>query len=119
MGSRKHGRLKHKNHAQDGGTLGDDSQIQRPAILPWFTCFERRPSFRWYGHLARYAQQPDCGWTLLRMIPPENRNITSGIMHRRGHLLVRARRTHDRSEQPASRFDRIMRQRAPQARVNW
>jgi hypothetical protein len=25
------------------------SQIQRPAILPWFSCFEWRPSFRWYG----------------------------------------------------------------------
>jgi hypothetical protein len=25
-------------------------------------CFEWRPSFRWYGRLARYTQPPDCGW---------------------------------------------------------
>src|SRR5471030_879733 len=36
---------------------------QRPAILPWSLCFEWRPSFRWYGHLTRYAQPPDCCWT--------------------------------------------------------
>src|SRR5664279_3397970 len=35
---------------------------QRPAILPWSFGFEWRPSFRWYGHLARYIQPPDCGW---------------------------------------------------------
>jgi hypothetical protein len=29
MGSRKQGRLKHKNHAQDGGTLGD--HVANPA----------------------------------------------------------------------------------------
>jgi hypothetical protein len=50
------------------------SQIQHPAILPWSSCLEWRPSFRWYGHLARYAQLPDCGWTFLRMIASENRN---------------------------------------------
>src|SRR5262245_17104413 len=45
MGSRKKGRLKHKNHAQDCGTLmGTDDQ--RPAILPWFSDFGWRPSFR-------------------------------------------------------------------------
>ncbi len=37
--------------------------VQRPAILPWSSCFEWRPSFRWYGHLTRYAQPPDCCWT--------------------------------------------------------
>jgi hypothetical protein len=66
---------KRKNHAQDGGTLiATKSQTQRPAILPWSLCFEWRPSFRWYGHLARYAQLPDCCWTLLRMIIFENLN---------------------------------------------
>jgi hypothetical protein len=47
MGSRKHGRLKRKNHAQDCETLiAAMPQIQGPAILPWFFCFEWRPSFR-------------------------------------------------------------------------
>src|SRR5882757_8200413 len=62
MGSRKQGRLKRKNHAQDCETLFA-LQEQRPAILPWSLCFEWRPSFRWYGHLTRYAQLPDCCWT--------------------------------------------------------
>src|SRR5271166_4049355 len=35
---------KHKNHAQDCGTLID--QAQRPAILPWLLSFGWRPSFR-------------------------------------------------------------------------
>jgi len=61
------------------------SQLQHPAILPWFSCLEWRPSFRWYGHLARYAQLPDCGWTLLRMIASENRNTTF-----RDHASARA-----------------------------
>src|SRR5216684_5356137 len=66
---------KRKNHAQDGGTLiAMKSQTQRPAILPWSLCFEWRPSFRWYGHLARYAQLPDCCWTFLLMITFENLN---------------------------------------------
>src|SRR6476646_3977882 len=66
---------KRKNHAQDGGTLiATKSQTQRPAILPWSSCFEWRPSFRRYGHLARYAQLPDCCWTLLRIIVFENLN---------------------------------------------
>jgi len=65
---------KRKDHAQDCGTLNAQLlRSQRPAILPWSLCFESRPSFRWYGHLARDAQPPDCGWTLLRMIIPENR----------------------------------------------
>jgi hypothetical protein len=34
-GSRKNGRSKNKNHAQDGGTL-IEPRDQRPAILPWF-----------------------------------------------------------------------------------
>src|SRR5260370_36970826 len=50
------------------------SQTQRQAILAWSSCFEWRPSFRWYGHLARYAQLPDCRWTLLRTIVFENLN---------------------------------------------
>src|SRR6478752_4942104 len=27
---------------------------QRPAILPWSSGLEWRPSFRWYGHLTRH-----------------------------------------------------------------
>jgi len=51
---------KNKNHAQDGGTLMS-SKDQRPAILPWFSCFGWRPSLVVsYGHLARDAQRPDC-----------------------------------------------------------
>jgi hypothetical protein len=54
---------KRKDHAQDCETLiAEASRFQRPAILPWSLCFEWRPSFRWYGHLARYTQPPDCGW---------------------------------------------------------
>src|ERR1700712_2086772 len=62
MVSRKQGRLKRKDHAQDCETLSASCD-QRPAILPWSLCFEWRPSFRWYGHLTRYAQPPDCCWT--------------------------------------------------------
>src|ERR1700686_4531754 len=62
MGSRKHGPLKRKDHAQDCETLSA-LRDQHPAILPWSLCFEWRPSFRWYGHLTRYAQLPDCCWT--------------------------------------------------------
>jgi hypothetical protein len=29
-------------------------RCQRPAILPWFSGLEWRPSFRWYGHLTRH-----------------------------------------------------------------
>src|SRR3982074_2320576 len=55
---------KRKNHEQDCGTLSAmKPQTQHPAILPWSLCFEWRPSFRWYGHLTRYAQPPDCCWT--------------------------------------------------------
>jgi hypothetical protein len=62
---------KQKNHAQDGGTLIGD---QRPAILPWFLSFGCRASLiASHGHLARYAQSPDCFWTLtLSMIVLEN-----------------------------------------------
>src|SRR5271156_3697367 len=45
MSSRKQGRPKNKNHAQDCGTL-IGSEDQRPAILPWFLHFGWRPSFR-------------------------------------------------------------------------
>jgi hypothetical protein len=91
MGSRKEGRPKRKNHAQDGGTLiAMKPQNQRPAILPWSLCFEWRPSFRWYGHVARYAQLPDCCWTLF---------------------------AHDRFRKPRTVL-RIMRKRAQRARVN-
>jgi hypothetical protein len=56
--------LKRKDHAQDCETLNATvSRSQSPAILPWSLYFEWRPSFRWYGHLTRYAQPPDCGWT--------------------------------------------------------
>jgi hypothetical protein len=30
------------------------SRSQRPAILPWFSSLEWRPSFRWYGRFTRY-----------------------------------------------------------------
>src|ERR1700674_2566958 len=73
---------KRKNHAQDGGTLiATKSQTQRPAILPWSSCFEWRPSFRRYGHLARYAQPPDCCWT--------RRTAVDGIPT--GHAKTRAK----------------------------
>jgi hypothetical protein len=62
MGSRKNERLKHKDHAQDGGTL-IAIRDQYPAILPWSLSFGWQPSSRSYGHLARYAQRPDCCWT--------------------------------------------------------
>src|ERR1700692_2230282 len=84
---------KRKDHAQDCETLtAKASRPQYPAILPWSLCFEWRPSFRWYGHLTRYAQLPDCCWTLLRMICSENRRPSRiksgtgsfGIMHPRG-----------------------------------
>src|SRR6266849_1654561 len=66
---------KRKNHAQDGGTLiAMKSQTQRPALLPWSLCFEWRPSFRWYGHVAGYDQLPECCGTYLLMITLENRN---------------------------------------------
>jgi hypothetical protein len=52
---------KRKDHAQDCGMLSA-WRNQHPAILPWSLCFEWRPSFRWYGHLARYTQPPDCDW---------------------------------------------------------
>jgi hypothetical protein len=45
MGSRKKDALKDKNHAQDCGTL-IGAAAQRPAILPWFSNFGWRPSFR-------------------------------------------------------------------------
>jgi hypothetical protein len=64
MGSLKARTPNEKDHAQDGPTLlARVSRPQRPAILPWSFDFEWRPSFRWYGHLARYTQSPDCDWT--------------------------------------------------------
>jgi hypothetical protein len=45
MGSRKAGRQKTKNHAQDGGMLSA-KRHQHPAILPWFSVLGWRPSFR-------------------------------------------------------------------------
>jgi hypothetical protein len=44
MGSRKKGRQKTKNHAQDGERL--NALRQHPAILPWFSILGWRPSFR-------------------------------------------------------------------------
>jgi len=65
---------KHKNHAQDCETLiAALPRFQGPAILPWFSGLEWRTSLRWYGHLARCAQRPDCCWTSLRMNAEENR----------------------------------------------
>jgi len=45
MGSRKAGRHKTKNHAQDGGMLSA-KRPQHPAILPWFLVLGWGPSFR-------------------------------------------------------------------------
>jgi hypothetical protein len=45
MGSRKAGRHKTKNHAQDGGMLSA-KRHQHPAILPWFSVLGWRPSLR-------------------------------------------------------------------------
>jgi len=45
MVSRKQGRLKRKDHAQDGETL-IANRDQHPAILPWSLNFGWRPSFR-------------------------------------------------------------------------
>jgi hypothetical protein len=45
MGSRKKDAPKNKNHAQDCRTLIEAGD-QRPAILPWFSNFGWRPSFR-------------------------------------------------------------------------
>src|SRR6201986_1014658 len=45
MGSRKHGCLKHKDHAQDCGMLITPSD-QHPAILPWSSYFGWHPSLR-------------------------------------------------------------------------
>src|ERR1700742_731350 len=104
MGSRKLGRLKHKNHAQDCRTLiARMSRMQRPAILPWSLCFEWRPSFRWYGHLTRYAQLPDCCWT------------------RRADISKPARWwTHDPDRKTGKPPFRIMRKRARKnARANF
>jgi hypothetical protein len=74
----RNGRLKYKNHAQDCETLTRD---QHPAILPWFLYFGWHPSFRSHGHLARYAQRPDCCWTsCLSMIFSENQYPLFRIM---------------------------------------
>src|SRR5258707_13089771 len=55
MVSRKQGRQKRKNHAQDCETLiATMSRSERPAILPWFSSLKWRPSFRWYGRFTRY-----------------------------------------------------------------
>jgi len=76
MVSRKQGRLKRKNHAQDCETLSALRE-QRPAILPWSLCFEWRPSFRWSrathvsprdGHLARH--RPAAGVLLDVIVRP-------------------------------------------------
>jgi hypothetical protein len=45
MSSRKAGRRKTKNHAQDGRMLSA-KRHQHPAILPWFLVLGWRPSFR-------------------------------------------------------------------------
>src|ERR1700761_1999607 len=57
---------KHKNHAQDCEML-TSMRGQHPAILPWFLCLGWRPSFRVARAPARFAQRPDCCWTMLRM----------------------------------------------------
>jgi hypothetical protein len=45
MGSRKEGRQKTKNHAQDGERL-NTTRRQHPAILPWFSVLGWCPSLR-------------------------------------------------------------------------
>jgi hypothetical protein len=62
MNSAKDGAQKHKNHAQDCGTLKSN---QRPAILPWFSYFGWRPSFSGAGILpvtfsGRIAAETHC-----------------------------------------------------------
>jgi hypothetical protein len=100
-GFTKAGTLKRKDHAQDCETLSAKiSRSQRPAILPWSLGFEWRPSFRWYGHHARYTQPPDCDWI------------------RRADLFkVHALYMHDRIEKGGNPLFRIMRKRARDARV--
>src|ERR1700736_1548989 len=87
MGSRKQGRLKHKNHAQDCEML-ISTRDQHPAILPWFLCFGWHPSFRSTGILPRPA---------------------AGLL-----LDVVA---HDRPRKPEAWFCKIMRKRARRARL--
>jgi hypothetical protein len=72
MGSRESGAQKHKDHAQDCGTL-IAMRDQRPAILPWSSYFGWRPSSR-QSRASCPAQRPDCCWTfvghiLFRMMP--------------------------------------------------
>src|SRR5260221_14130164 len=55
MGSRKKGRPKTKNHAQDGERLSAMPR-QHPAILPWFSVLGWRPSFR----IKSRAPCPSC-----------------------------------------------------------
>jgi hypothetical protein len=90
MGSRKNGRLKHKDHAQDCGTLITPSD-QHPAILPWSLYSGWHPSFR----------------------------AVTGILPRPAAGLLLDDFAHDRlSRIRKSGYRKIMRKRAQQARAH-
>src|SRR4249920_2998226 len=63
MGSRESGAQKHKDHAQDCGTL-IAIRDQHPAILPWSSSFGWRPSSR-QSRAPCPAQRPDCCWAFV------------------------------------------------------
>src|SRR6202022_3397027 len=50
---------KNKNHAQDGGTLTEKTISVRRSCHGFWISDGGHP-FTSHGHLARYAQQPDC-----------------------------------------------------------
>jgi hypothetical protein len=49
---------KNKNHAQDGETLIEAISVRRSCHGFWIS--DGGHPFASHGHLARYAQQPDC-----------------------------------------------------------
>jgi hypothetical protein len=113
MSSRKSGRLKHKNHAQDCETLTRD---QHPAILPWFLYFGWRPSFR--KSRAPCPLCPAAGLLLDVLFEHDLAGKTVSVFSH--HTLA-----HDCLSKVAkireigkSGFRKIMRKRAPEARVN-
>src|SRR6201986_956397 len=58
------GASKHKNHAQDCETLIPEISIRRSCH--GFRMSDGVHPFGSNGHLARYAQRPDCCWTLFK-----------------------------------------------------
>src|SRR6476620_4296874 len=67
MGSRESGAQKHKDHAQDCGTL-IAMRDQHPAILPWSSSFGWRPSSR-QSRAPCPVQRPDCCWSFVEHDP--------------------------------------------------